>query len=251
MQIMGIDIGGSGVKASIVETDTGEVLSERHRRPTPQPADVKAIQKTVVKTVDFFKWKGPIGVGFPAVVQNGIVRTASNIDKNWIGTNVRSLFSESIGQPVYVLNDADAAGLAEMTYGAGKEKSGVVVLVTVGTGIGSSFFVDGKLFPNTEFGQFLLNGKIAEKYAADVVRKKLNLSWTKWGKRFNKYLMHLESLVWPDLIIVGGGVSKKFEKFKKTITIETETIPALLLNNAGIIGAALAAKNYTTGGKNT
>ena len=129
MQIMGIDIGGSGVKASIVETETGEVLSERHRLPTPQPAEVKAVLKTVVKTVEFFKWKGPIGVGFPAVVQNGIVRTASNIDKNWIGTNVQSLFSEATGQPVYVLNDADAAGLAEMTFGAGKEKSGVVVLV--------------------------------------------------------------------------------------------------------------------------
>jgi polyphosphate glucokinase len=247
MQILGIDIGGSGVKASIVNTETGEILSERQREPTPQPADVKAIQKTVLKIVDSFKWKGSIGAGFPAVVQNGIVRTASNIDKNWIGIDVQTLLSETVGSSVFVLNDADAAGLAEITFGTGKEKKGVVVMITVGTGIGSSFFIDGKLFPNTEFGQFLLNGKIAEKYAADVVRKKLNLSWKKWGKRFNKYLKHLESLIWPDLIILGGGVSKKFDKFKNDITIETEIVPALLQNNAGIIGAAMAARNNTIG----
>jgi polyphosphate glucokinase len=244
MQVMGIDVGGSGIKASIVDTTSGEILSERQRIPTPPPADSKAILETIEKIIKLVEWKGPIGCGFPAVVQNGIVRTASNIDKNWIGQNIQQLLSEAIGRRVFVLNDADAAGLAEVKFGAGMEKRGVVVVITIGTGIGSALFIDGRLFPNTEFGQFNLNGKIAEKYAADIVRKKLNLSWKKWGKRLNKYLKHLELLVWPDLIIIGGGASKKFDKFRENIKIETEVVPAGLQNNAGIIGAALAAEQY-------
>ena len=244
MQVMGIDVGGSGIKASIVDTISGEILSERQRIPTPPPADSNAILKTIDEIIKLFEWQGPIGCGFPAVVQNGIVRTASNIDKNWIGQNIQHILSESTGRQVFVLNDADAAGLAEIRFGAGREKKGVVVVITIGTGIGSAFFINGQLFPNTEFGQFNLNGKIAEKYAADIVRKKLNLSWKKWGKRLNKYLKHLELLVWPDLIIIGGGASKKFDKFRENIKIETAVVPADLQNNAGIIGAAVAAEQY-------
>jgi polyphosphate glucokinase len=241
MEFLGIDIGGSGLKSAIVRTDTGDLISERHRIPTPQPAEPKAIAKTVKTIVAHFGWSGPIGCGFPAVVQHGIVRTASNIDKSWIGTNIVELFENFTGNTAFVINDADAAGLAEMQFGAGKDHKGVVVLITIGTGIGSAFFIGGSLFPNTEFGQFLINGKIAEKYTADAVRKKQNLTWKKWAKRFNKYLQHLEFLLWPDLIVIGGGASKKFEKFAKHISIKSQIVPAKLLNNAGIIGAAVAA----------
>ncbi len=242
MEILGVDIGGSGLKAAIVNTDTGELTSERYRIPTPQPAKPKSVATAFKKIVKHFNWSETIGCGFPAVVQHGIVRTASNIDKSWIGKNIIELFKKETNNSVYVLNDADAAGIAEMKYGTGQENKGSVVIITVGTGIGSAFFIEGKLFPNTEFGQFLMNGEIAEKYAADAVRKKLNLSWKKWAKRFEKYLDHLEMLSWPDLIIVGGGVSKKFEKFYHHLNIITPVVPAKLLNNAGIIGAALAAQ---------
>ncbi|MEJ2535948.1 MAG: ROK family protein [Calditrichia bacterium] len=241
MKVLGIDIGGSGVKGAIVDTELGELVSERHRIPTPHPAKPEAVAKTVQKVVQHFKWEGIMGCGFPAVVQHGIARTASNIDKSWIDTNVEELFSKLTKCKTHVLNDADAAGIAEMRCGGGKNKSGVVVMITVGTGIGSGLFMDGMLYPNTEFGQFLLEGDIAEKYAADSVRKEKDLSWKKWGKRLNKYLNHLEMLVWPDLIIVGGGVSKKFEKFSKYLHINAEIQPAQLKNEAGIIGAAIAA----------
>ena len=242
MEILGVDIGGSGLKAAIINTDTGELTSERYRIPTPQPAKPKSVTTAFKKIVKHFNWSETIGCGFPAVVQHGIVRTASNIDKSWIGINIIELFKKETNNSVYVLNDADAAGIAEMKYGTGQGNQGVVVVITVGTGIGSAFFIEGKLFPNTEFGQFHMNGEVAERYAADAIRKKLNLSWKKWAKRFEKYLDHLEMLLWPDLIIVGGGVSKKFEKFYKHLNIDTPVVPAKLLNNAGIIGAALAAK---------
>ncbi len=240
MKVLGIDIGGSGVKGAMVDTELGELISERHRIPTPHPAKPEAVAKTVQKVVQHFKWEGIVGCGFPAVVQHGVARTASNIDASWINTNVEELFSNLTKCKTYILNDADAAGIAEMRCGAGKNKSGVVVMITVGTGIGSGLFMDGMLYPNTEFGQFLLEGDIAEKYAADSVRKEEDLSWKKWGKRLNKYLNHLEMLLWPDLIIVGGGVSKKFEKFSKYLHINAEIQPAQLKNEAGIIGAAIA-----------
>jgi len=242
MEILGIDIGGSGLKGAIVDTIKGELISERHRIPTPQPADPNSIATTFKKIKKHFNWSGTIGCGFPAVVQHGIVRTASNIDRSWIGINIVELFKEKVDNPVFVLNDADAAGIAEMKFGAGLLDGDVVVIITVGTGIGSALFIERKLFPNTEFGQFTMNGKVAEKYAADAIRKNLKLSWKKWAKRFNEYITHLEMLLWPDLIIVGGGVSKKFDKFKKYLTTNTEVIPAKLLNNAGIIGAAIAAE---------
>lgn len=242
MEILGIDIGGSGLKGAIVDTTKGELISERHRIPTPQPADPHSIAITYKKIRKHFSWSGTIGCGFPAVVQHGIVRTASNIDQSWIGINIVELFKKKVDNPVFVLNDADAAGIAEMKFGSGSLDSGVVVIITVGTGIGSALFIEGILFPNTEFGQFTMNGKAAEKYAADAIRKNLKLSWKKWAKRFNEYITHLEMLLWPDLIIVGGGVSKKFDKFKKYLTTNTQVIPAKLLNNAGIIGAAIAAE---------
>jgi polyphosphate glucokinase len=242
MEVLGIDIGGSGLKGAIVDTNTGELLTERYRIPTPQPAEPKAIAKSVTNMIGHFNWSGFIGCGFPAVVQHGRVLTASNIDESWINTDIVELFRRENKNLLYVLNDADAAGFAEMKFGAGREHSGAVVVITVGTGIGSAFFTEGKLFPNTEFGQFTLNGKIAEDYASDAVRKTEDLSWKKWGKRFNEYLQHLEMLLWPDLIILGGGVSKKFDKFSKHIKIKSGIIPAKLLNNAGLIGAALAAE---------
>lgn len=242
MEILGVDIGGSGVKASIVDTQTGKLLDDRQRIPTPQPAKPKSIAKAVAKIVKNYNWNGPIGCGFPAVVQHGIIQTASNIDKSWIGVNAEQLFQEYTDCRTIVINDADAAGMAEMQFGAGRGNKGVVVIITVGTGIGSAVFTEGKLFPNTEFGQIYLDGHIAEKYTADIVRKKLDLSWKKWGKRLDKYLQHLEMLVWPDLIILGGGISKKFEKISKYLTIQSKIAPAQLLNNAGIVGAALAAE---------
>jgi len=242
MNILGIDIGGSGIKGAPVNIETGELLQERHRIPTPQPATPKAIAENVKTLVEHFKWKDKVGFGFPAVVQSGIVRTASNIDKKWIGINIDKLFSDKTGLKCIVVNDADAAGLAEATFGAGLNCKGIVIVLTFGTGIGSSVFINGTLLPNTELGHLHLNDKIAEKYAADSIRKSKDLSWEKWGKRVNKYLNHLERLFWPEKIIIGGGVSKKKNLFFHELTLEAEVTEAKLLNNAGIIGAALAAK---------
>lgn len=242
MQILGIDIGGSGIKGAPVDTKTGKLLADRHRIPTPQPATPKAVAKTIKELVDHFKWHDKIGCGFPAVVQGGYVQTASNIDKKWIGTNAVKLFSKTTGCKVSVINDADAAGLAEETFGAGKGCKGLVLIITVGTGIGSALFINGILVPNTELGHVFLNGQIAEHFASDAVRKKEALSWSEWAKRFNTYLNHIEHLFSPNRIIIGGGVSKKSDKFFNEIKVKAELVEAKLLNNAGIIGAALAAK---------
>jgi polyphosphate glucokinase len=243
MEILGVDIGGSGVKGAPVNIKTGELLAERHRIPTPDAATPKAVAKTVTQLVQHFDWTGAVGYGFPAVIQDSIIRTASNIDKSWIGTNVIELFMQSTKRMTKVINDADAAGLAEMKFGAGKDQNGVVLLITIGTGLGTAMFCGGKLFPNTEFGHILLNGKIAEQYASDAVRKNKELSWKKWAKRFNEYLNRLEELLWPDLIIIGGGASKKFNIFSEYLNINAKIVPAQLLNDAGIIGAALAAES--------
>lgn len=243
MEILGIDIGGSGIKGAPIDTSNGNFLAERHRIPTPQPATPEAVAETVAKIAQYFDWHGPIGCGFPALVPGGIVRNASNIDESWIGTDAIRLFSKSTGCPTTVVNDADAAGLAEMKFGAGKGQKGVVVLITIGTGLGTAMFTNGELLPNTEFGHIILKGMIAEKYASDAVRKNEELSWKKWAKRFNKYLLRLEELLWPNLIILGGGASKKSEKFMKYFTVGARVIPAQLLNHAGIIGAALSAEH--------
>ncbi len=241
-KILGIDIGGSGIKGAPVNIKTGKLIRSRYRIPTPVPATPESVAVVIKKMVDHFKWKGPVGCGFPAVVQNGIVKTASNIDKSWINTNARELFSRVTGLPVIVVNDADAAGMSEVKFGAGKKFKGTILLVTVGTGIGSVVFTRGKLLPNSEFGHINLNGLDAELYTSDAVRKDEELDWDIWAKRFNEYLIEMEKLLWPELIIIGGGVSKKKKKFFEHLTVKAKVVPAKLLNEAGLIGAALAAK---------
>ena len=244
MDILGIDIGGSGIKGAPVNSKSGELIAERKRIPTPDPATPEEITETFAQIVKDFNWSGPIGCGFPAVVRNGIVGTASNIDKKWIGVNVRQLFTQAAGSETVVVNDADAAGVAEIAFGAGRGHKGVVVIITVGTGLGTAVFSNGHLFPNTELGHIIMDGKIAEHYTSDAVRKKEDLSWKKWSTRFNAYLAEIERLIWPDLIIIGGGVSKKQEKFFHYLETKTKILPAKLLNEAGIIGAAMAQKYF-------
>ncbi len=243
MQILGVDIGGSGIKGAIVETTTGELVTERHRIPTPQPATPEAVADTLKQLVEHFDWQGPVGCGFPATVVHGVAKTASNIDQSWINTNAAALFSERTNCPCFVVNDADAAGMAEFTFGAGQGKSGVVVLITIGTGLGTAVFTNGQLLPNTELGHIILEGMVAEHYTADSVRKREELSWSKWGKRFNKYLQRLEFLLSPDCFILGGGASKKLDKFAPHLETDAEVIAAQSLNQAGIIGAALFAQS--------
>jgi polyphosphate glucokinase len=240
MKVLGIDVGGTGIKGAPIDTETGKLLSPRHRISTPQPAKPKPIAQVVGEISKFFEWDGPIGVGFPAVIQHGVVRTAANIHKSWINTNAAEMFSKTTGCPVTVVNDADAAGLAEMRFGAGKDRDGVVMLVTIGTGLGTSVFVDGRLLPNTEFGHIEIECEDAELRASDTARKENKLSWKKWAKHLDTYLLRLEALIWPDLIILGGGVSKKHDKFIPLLTVQAEVLPAETLNEAGIIGAALA-----------
>lgn len=241
MEILGIDIGGSGIKGALVDTETGELVAERYRLPTPEPSKPEAIAETVAKITRHFEWQGPIGCGFPSALQNGVVMTAANISNKWIGINAAELFSQITGCPVVVLNDADVAGIAEMTFGAGRGRNGVVLIVTIGTGLGTALFTQGKLLPNAELGHVELNGSDAESWASDAARKRDNLSWKKWVQRFDIYLNHLEALIWPELIILGGGASKKFDKFGGRLTVQAEVVPAQLLNEAGIVGAALAA----------
>lgn len=242
MEVLGIDIGGSGIKGAPVDIEKGILLAERHRIPTPQPATPEAVAQTVKELVDHFNWKGEIGCGFPAVVRHGIIRTASNIDNSWIGTHAGELFSEVTGCPTLLVNDADAAGMAEMSFGAARNRKGTVIMVTVGTGIGTAIFTHEQLLPNTEFGHIMLKGKVAEKIASDAARKRDDLNWKEWGGRFNKYLARMEFFFSPDLFIIGGGASKKFEKYIKYINVEAEIIAADLKNEAGIIGAALCTK---------
>ena len=242
MDILGIDIGGSGIKGAPVDLNQGVLTAERLRIATPQPATPDAVADTVGRIIRHFNWTGPVGCGLPSVVQNGVARTAANIDSSWIGTDVRTLLSQRTGCPVTVINDADAAGIAEMRFGAGRGRNGTILMVTVGTGLGTALFRDGTLVPNTELGHLLLNGKVAEKYASAAAREDLGLSYKTWAKRLDLYLHQLQSLFWPDLFILGGGISKKHEKFFPFLTIETEFLPAVLRNQAGIVGAALAAR---------
>ncbi len=241
MEILGIDIGGSGIKGAPVNVKTGQLTAERFRLPTPQPATPKAVGKIVAKVARHFDWRAPVGITFPAVVQNGITLSAANVDEKWIGAPAEKLLAKATGCPVRVLNDADAAGIAEMTFGAGKGHRGEVMILTLGTGIGSAIFVNGVLVPNTELGHLEMNGLDAENYASDRIRKEKNLDWKKWGKRVNKYLALLERLFSPDLFIIGGGVSKKFERYAEFLTPRAPVVPAKLRNEAGIVGAALAA----------
>ncbi len=243
MQILGIDIGGTGIKGSPVETDSGSLLAERFRLRTPTGAKPIPVAAVVGQVASHFNWHAPIGCGFPAVIRKGVAESAANINKKWIGTNVAELFAESTHCPVHVVNDADAAGLAEVTFGAGKGVSGVVMMITIGTGLGSALFIDGKLVPNTELGHIEIDCDEAESMASDVVRKEQKLTWKKWAKRLDKYLCRLESLFSPDLMILGGGAVKNSDKFFHLLTIHTKVIPAQLGNEAGIVGAALSARH--------
>jgi polyphosphate glucokinase len=242
MHILGIDVGGSGIKGAPVDTETGIMVAQRHRIPTPAAAFPEDIARIIVEIAHKFGWNEPIGCGFPGVVQNGITLSAANVHKEWIGLDAAGLFSTATGCPVSMVNDADAAGLAEVTLGAGKGRSGVVLMITIGTGLGSALFVNGHLVPNTELGHLEMNGEDAELQASDAARQREDLSWKKWAKRFNQYLNTLERLFWPDLIILGGGAIKQRESFLHLLTVRAEVVPAMMGNNAGIIGAALAAR---------
>ncbi len=238
---IGIDIGGTGIKGAPVDVLRGELTAERVRLLTPSPATPDAVCQTVTEVAARFDAAGAIGITMPAVVRAGVVETAANIDPAWIGVDAAALFGGALGREVAVMNDADAAGVAEMRFGAGKDHAGSVVVVTLGTGIGSAVFADGVLLPNTELGHLPLNGRDAEEWAADSARDRDELSWKHWSHRLEEYFSLLESLLWPELIIVGGGVSKKSEKFLPRINIRTPIVAAQLQNEAGIIGAALHA----------
>jgi polyphosphate glucokinase len=242
MQILGIDIGGTGIKGSPVETDTGSLLAERFRLPTPEGAKPDPVAAVVKEIATQFDWHAPIGCGFPAVIRNGVAESAANISQRWIGTNAAQLFSKATQCPVYVLNDADAAGLAEVTFGAGRGVKGVILMITIGTGLGSALFINGILVPNTELGHIEVDSEDAETLASDEARKDQDLSWKKWAKRLDKYLNSLERLFSPDLMILGGGAIKKQDQFLPLITVRTSVVPAALGNDAGIVGAALAAR---------
>jgi polyphosphate glucokinase len=243
MEVLGIDIGGTGIKGAIVNTENGTLITERFRIKTPRPATPKKVAKKIQKMIDHFEWKGLVGCGFPTPLQHGKCITGGNLHEEWKGVHVDKLFNEKTGNDYFIVNDADAAGLAEINFGAGKNKKGVVIMITLGTGIGSGVFLDGKLLPNTELGHVLhKNGEIFEKYAADSARKRENLSRKKWGDRLHEYFKHINLLLSPDLFIVGGGASKKIDKFEQRINIKTPIVAAEAENEAGIIGAALAAK---------
>ena len=243
MQILGIDIGGTGIKSAIVETKTGELITDRKRVITPRPATTHATGTTLKEVVEQHEWSGPIGIGFPAAIQHGIARTAANVDKTFIGLPIAECFSKHTGCPVYIANDADVAGLAEMRFGAGRDNRGVVLIVTIGTGLGTALFSDGHLQPNTELGHvYLSNGVEAERYASEAVRIVKELKWKEWGERLNLYLTTMESLLWPDLIVLGGGVSEKLHKFSPMLTTTVPVVAASFLNQAGIVGAALFAE---------
>ncbi|MDQ0986721.1 polyphosphate--glucose phosphotransferase [Streptomyces sp. V2I9] len=243
MEIFGVDIGGSGIKGAPVDLDRGDLAQERHKVLTPHPATPQGVADCVAEVVGHFDWSGPVGVTFPGVVTDGITRTAANVDKGWIDTDARALLGDRIGQPVTILNDADAAGVAEMTFGAGKGRTGTVILLTFGTGIGSAVFTDGALVPNTELGHLELHGHEAEKHASTKAKDDGDLSWQHWAHRVQKYLLHVEMLFSPELFIIGGGVSRKAEKFLPLIEkVRAEIVPAQLQNNAGIVGAAMAAR---------
>jgi polyphosphate glucokinase len=241
MEVLGLDIGGTGIKGALVNTDTGEMLTERYRLLTPQPSTPKAMIATMEEIVNHFDWQGAVGCGFPSAIKDGVVLTAANVSNKWIGFNLAEAVRELTGCDVVVLNDADAAGLAEMRFGAGRDQDGVVLIITLGTGIGVSLFVRGRLVPNLELGHIEIEGNDADDWASAIAREQENLSWKKWAKRVNKYLMTVEHLLWPDLIIIGGGVSKKHEKFFPYLTAQTPIVPAEMRNQAGIVGAAMAA----------
>jgi polyphosphate glucokinase len=242
MTVLGIDIGGSGMKGALVNSLSGELLTERFRIPTPPSRKPEAMARVLKEIVEHFDHQGPVGCGFPTVIKHGVCTSPGNLHKSWLGVNVKELFSEATGLPVTVINDADAAGYAVMNYGIGKGVEGFVLMITIGTGLGSGAFLNGELIPNFELGQIPYKGyEKIETWAASSAKERENLSYDKWGKRFNKFLELVDLLVCPDMIILGGGASKDFEEYRHRIKIDTPVVPAQFQNHAGIIGAAVAA----------
>lgn len=239
MKALGIDIGGSAVKGAPVDLKTGRMLAEKFRVETPDLITPRRMAKAVAEIAAHFKWRGPIGIGFPGVVIGPVVKTAANVHPDFIDCDFAKLVREATHCPVSLINDADAAGLAEMKFGAGRRKTGTVMLFTLGTGVGSAIFRDGLLLPNTELGHFPYKGRSVEKHVAASVRKLSNLSWKEWGSRLGEYLVTMEKLFWPDLIILGGGVSSRSDKFFRYLKTRAPVVPAKFLNGAGIVGAAL------------
>ena len=243
----GIDFGGTGIKGAPIDLATGEFAEERVRIPTPEPSTPEAIAEIFVELLSHFPdCDGKVGVTVPGVVRHGVVHSAANIDKSWIGADADAIFTAATGRDVHVVNDADAAGLAEVRYGAAKGRRGLVIMTTLGTGIGTALLYDGVLVPNSELGHLELDGHDAETRASNVARKRDELTWKHWAKRLQKYYQHLEMLFSPDLFLVGGGVSKEAAEFLPLLELDTEIIPAKLLNTAGAVGAALYAEELAT-----
>jgi polyphosphate glucokinase len=242
MSILGIDVGGTGIKGAPVDTKAGKLLAERFRIKTPHPADPQPIAAVVEQIARNFDWNGKIGIGFPAPIKNGVALMAANISQKWVGVNVDDLFTKITGCSCTMINDADAAGLAEITHGAGRGHMGTVILVDLGTGIGSALLYHGRLIPNAQLGHIEIKGKDAETRASDSARQAQQLSWKKYAKRLDRYLKALERLFWPDLFIIGGGGSHYLDKYQSLLTVEVPVVPAQMLNDAGIVGAAMAAE---------
>ncbi len=241
--ILGIDVGATGIKGAIVDVSTGKLLTERLRVPTPQPATPKAMTKAFHELYRLFEYEGDVvGVGFPAIIRRGVALSAANISPDWIRTSVSDIFGKACGKRVFVLNDADAAGLASATFGSAQHASGVTVFLTIGTGIGSALFIDNELVPNSEFGHiYMPNGMKSEHYASSKTRKSLELGWEEWGRRFGDVLSQLERILSPDLFVLGGGASKHFDLYKHTFETSVPVVPAEYQNEAGAVGAALFA----------
>jgi polyphosphate glucokinase len=243
MTILGIDVGGTGIKGAPVDTQTGKFLADRFRIKTPKPPKLQPIGAAVAQIVRNFDWKGKIGIGFPAPIQAGVAMTAAHISPEWIGVNVDDFFTKVTGCPCTIINDADGAGLAEMTFGAGRGHMGTVILVDLGTGIGSALFYRGTLVPNAQLGHLEIKGKDAAQRTSGVARQTYDLSWKQYARNVSRYLKALEQLFWPELFIIGGGISVDHAKFVPQLTVHVPVVPAQFLNNAGIVGAALAAGN--------
>lgn len=244
--ILGFDIGGTGIKAALVDVSDGKLVTEKTKFLTPEPSDPKSVLQVVKQLIRHFKYKGPIGCGFPAIIHHGVARSAANIDDSWLNVDIEKYFYKETGLAFYVANDADVAGLAEVKYGKARQK-GMVIVLTVGTGIGSGLFLDGKLIPNTELGHLYYKESVYEHYVSNSARKKDGLSWEDWAPGFAGYLRHLEKLFSPDLFVIGGGASSRFDRFGKYLEVDTPVIPAEFENNAGIMGAAMFAEERLKG----
>ncbi len=240
-KVLGIDVVATGIKGDIVDVTQGDFISERIKYPTPSPSSIENVLEVIGKIIADLNWKGkPFGVGFPSVIKGGICHTASNIDNAWIGFNMLQALRQEFTQNVVLINDADAAGYAELEYGNLVDKQGIVILLTLGTGIGSAVFHDGILMPNTEFGHLNYKKSVAEKYASNKAREEKDLSWKEWGKELDAVVNHINFIFSTDLFILGGGISKKYHKYSEFLDKRHKIVPAKLLNKAGIIGAALA-----------